>query len=36
MWGIIEQVFPYAIAYTVPMLLTALGAFIVKEVELLI
>ena len=26
MWGIIEQVFPYAIAYTVPMLLTALGA----------
>lgn len=26
MWTIIEQIFPYAIAYTVPMLLTALGA----------
>mgnify|MGYP003441720378 CR=1 FL=1 len=25
MWGIIEQIFPYAIAYTVPLLLTALG-----------
>lgn len=26
MWAIIEKIFPYAIAYTVPMLLTALGA----------
>lgn len=26
MWHIIEQVFPYAIAYTIPLLITALGA----------
>ena len=26
MWSIIEQVFPYAISYTVPLLITALGA----------
>lgn len=26
MWNIIEQVFPYAISYTVPLLITALGA----------
>ena len=26
MWSIIEQIFPYAIAYTVPLLITALGA----------
>lgn len=26
MWEIIEQVFPYAIAYTIPLLMTALGA----------
>ena len=26
MWGIIQQIFPYAIAYTVPLLITALGA----------
>ncbi|MDF2614051.1 MAG: ABC-type transporter, integral rane subunit [Clostridia bacterium] len=26
MWQIIEQVFPYAIAYTIPLLITALGA----------
>ena len=26
MWGIIEQIFPYAISYTVPLLITALGA----------
>ena len=26
MWDIIVQIFPYAIAYTVPMLITALGA----------
>ncbi|MBQ6820425.1 MAG: ABC transporter permease [Clostridium sp.] len=26
MWSIIEQVFPYAIAYTIPLLITALGA----------
>ena len=25
MWSIIEQIFPYAIAYTIPLLLTALG-----------
>lgn len=26
MWSIVEQIFPYAIAYTVPLLITALGA----------
>ncbi|MDU5106629.1 ABC transporter permease [Clostridium sp.] len=26
MWSIIEQVFPYAISYTIPLLITALGA----------
>ena len=26
MWSIIEQVFPYAISYTIPILITALGA----------
>ena len=26
MWEIIEQIFPYAIAYTIPLLMTALGA----------
>jgi simple sugar transport system permease protein len=26
MWGILQQIFPYAIAYTVPLLMTALGA----------
>lgn len=26
MWAIIQQIFPYAIAYTVPLLITALGA----------
>ncbi|MDR5588776.1 MULTISPECIES: ABC transporter permease [Clostridium] len=26
MWGIIQQVFPYAIAYTIPLLITSLGA----------
>ncbi|MGG7059927.1 ABC transporter permease [Clostridium nigeriense] len=26
MWSVIEQVFPYAISYTVPLLITALGA----------
>ncbi len=26
MWAIIQQIFPYAIAYTVPLLMTALGA----------
>ena len=26
MWGIIVQIFPYAIAYTIPLLITALGA----------
>ncbi|MBM6859505.1 ABC transporter permease [Clostridium saudiense] len=26
MWGIIEQIFPYAIAYTIPLLIAALGA----------
>ena len=26
MWSIIEQVFPYAISFTVPLLITALGA----------
>lgn len=26
MWQIIEQVFPYAVAYTIPLLITALGA----------
>ena len=26
MWSIIEQIFPYAISYTVPLLITALGA----------
>ncbi len=26
MWQIIEQIFPYAIAYTIPLLITALGA----------
>ena len=26
MWSIIEQIFPYAIAYTIPLLITALGA----------
>lgn len=26
MWGIIEQIFPYAIAFTIPLLITALGA----------
>ena len=25
MWSIVEQIFPYAIAYTIPLLLTALG-----------
>lgn len=25
MWNIVEQIFPYAIAYTIPLLLTALG-----------
>lgn len=25
MWGIVEQIFPYAIAFTVPLLITALG-----------
>lgn len=24
-WHLIEQIFPYAIAYTVPLLITALG-----------
>ena len=26
MWDIVVQIFPYAIAYTIPMLITALGA----------
>ena len=26
MWTTIEQIFPYAIAYTIPLLITALGA----------
>ena len=26
MWSIIEQIFPYAISYTIPLLITALGA----------
>ncbi|MDF2877432.1 MAG: ABC-type transporter, integral rane subunit, partial [Clostridia bacterium] len=26
MWQIIEQIFPYAVAYTIPLLITALGA----------
>lgn len=26
MWAIIQQIFPYAIAYTIPLLMTALGA----------
>ena len=26
MWSIIEQVFPYAVSYTIPLLITALGA----------
>ncbi|VYU01238.1 ABC transporter permease [Clostridium tertium] len=26
MWSIVEQIFPYAIAYTIPLLITALGA----------
>ncbi|WP_066895823.1 ABC transporter permease [Clostridium nigeriense] len=26
MWSIVEQIFPYAISYTVPLLITALGA----------
>ena len=26
MWDIIVQIFPYAIAYTIPILITALGA----------
>ena len=26
MWGIIEQIFPYAIAYTIPLLIATLGA----------
>ena len=25
MWAIIEQIFPYAIAYTIPLLIVALG-----------
>ena len=26
MWDILVKIFPYAIAYTIPMLITALGA----------
>ena len=26
MWGVIQDIFPYAIAYTIPLLITALGA----------
>jgi ABC-type uncharacterized transport system permease subunit len=26
MWSLIEQIFPYAVAYTIPLLITALGA----------
>ena len=28
MWETIQQIFPYAIAFTIPLLITALGAFI--------